>query len=178
MDPDILYLLWRDLFEDLGVNPEDDVDVDEIVALAFERKTGLRHLGSGVSRSVFEFGDGRVLKLSISPYLKYGANQCECGIWITEGATPAGSRWLAPVLDCASDGSWLIMERAEPASPSDVEPILTGPSSHSHELAGLGVEDWRHHGQWGRIRGDLKLVDYGSCQRRYELESIKRKLKR
>lgn len=61
-------------------------------------------------------------------------------------------RWLCPVLACADDGSWLVMQRAEidhnekrvPQHPPAVR-----------KLKDTGAKNW------GRLAGQPVLVDYG-----------------
>ena len=67
-----------------------------------------RRLGRGVSRATYDLGDA-VLKLPHGQ-AERKHNLAEAKAWATAPADKR--RWLAPVLDCAPDGSWLIMAKA------------------------------------------------------------------
>lgn len=149
--------MWTRRLDEMRVDPSDEVEVEEIVAPSFAESTGLVHLGTGRSRSVFGLDEDRVIKLSIEPNNE--ANLFECTTWLRNKGDPDRARWLAPVLDCADDGTWLVMQRAQRAASEQVGRLLRSPKIH--DLHDLGVGDWRHVDQWGVLNGQLRLVDYG-----------------
>lgn len=131
-------------------------------AADFSAATGLRFVGSGLSRAVFELAPSAlavpaVLKLPLSDQ-GMADNQAECRLW---AETPERLQvWLAPVLDCAEDGSWLVMEKAEPLTHEQWERMWQ--SAAEDAMAVLGIGDYDSAEQWGRIGRDLVLVDYGA----------------
>jgi hypothetical protein len=155
---DSLWEHWRSLFHELGVDDSDEFDVEEIVGPAFEKQTGLTMIGAGTTRAVFDVGDNMVLKLPTAD--GYVANKIECARWLAFANVPEG-KWLAPVLACDANGRWLVQHKAKTMPRSDLETLLTT-TAMPHELAKLGIEDFRTTMQWGKIAGHPVLLDYGT----------------
>lgn len=157
MTPDELFETWLSLSETLGVALDGDFEVEEELVPAFTRETGMDLLGCGVTRCVFALDEDRVIKLGADE--TWQANIFECQFWLQNKDDPARAKWLAPVLDCADDGSWLVMQRAEPVDRRCVSELISGPDRY--ELYGW-AQDWMHPMQWGELPdGRMVLVDYG-----------------
>jgi ribosomal protein S18 acetylase RimI-like enzyme len=115
---------------------------------------GLRSIGYGTQREVFELSPDEVLKVEYRPDdsdENLHENEVETLAW--ERASDEQARYLCPVL-AAGDG-WIVMRRAEdfdPGSPHDErewEPLERISPTDACEL------------NVGRIDGRLVLVDYG-----------------
>lgn len=102
-------------------------------------------IGKGAHREVYEDSQG-VVKIA----RKGGGmarNKWEYEIW--QLAVEKGySEYLVPVIDCAEDGKWLIMERAEPTKErGEVQKWM---------------QDANKAANWGVHEGKTKLLDYGN----------------
>ena len=122
---------------------------------AWAEENGLDgHLGSGKHRSVFAVPEG-ALKFEDVGTLKnkyprnHVSNLAEAKAW--DEATPAMRRALVPVLAHAEDGSWLLMERAEPLKKA--EPF----SPEIIAIAQCGLTDLIRDNR----STDGRLLDYG-----------------
>ena len=157
-DPDDLWTVWNDIFEELELDWTDEWDAEETAAPEFTRRTGLTLVGAGNGRVVFAYGPGRVLKLAYA----HGEqdNRLECNRWVQ--STPTDRRWLAPVLACGPDGEWLIMARAEPLTERQKEAVRRG--RLEPVVQRLGLDDLRAPMNWGQIRGRMVAIDYGVDQ--------------
>ena len=74
---------------------------------------GLRPIGEGTGRLVFDVGDNRVLKLAkTTQAYKYNANEHK----LFHCNEQLGRKYLAQVLENAPDFSWIVMEKVQPVS--------------------------------------------------------------
>jgi len=93
---------------------------DDLVAAlkAWGTAQGIAYLGQGARRTVFDLGNGTVVKF---PGHKRGAynNQIEAAVWAD--APPSVRRWLVPVLGTDSAGAWLLMPFVEAAAAGGTE---------------------------------------------------------
>lgn len=158
VDPDELFNTWLDLAEEHRIHLDGDLDVEVVLAPIFAEFTGLAFLGCGTTRCVFALDDRSVIKLANDE--DWSPNLFECQFWLESHEKPDVRKWLAPVIDCADDGSWLIMERTTPAEYKDVRDLVHS-SRTGHEIRSF-AQDWHAYFQWGRT-GDGRLVlhDYG-----------------
>ena len=114
--------------------------------------TSANYLGAGVTRRVYDLGDGTVLKVNKNRQSYYGDCASEARAWEELRDDEAGEH-LAPVLAVASDGTWLVMVKAE----SDGY-RLDGKARRILERAGI---DDLHPGNIGKLSdGRLVAIDY------------------
>lgn len=73
---------------------------------------GLKQLGAGTSRTVYELGSSKVLKVANDVK---GLKQNE--LELTAGRDPTAERILAGVLNSADDFSWVVSEKVTPLDP-------------------------------------------------------------
>jgi hypothetical protein len=154
---------WGQVFEDLELDWSEEWDALDEAAPEFSRRTGFPFLGGGNTRMVFALDDRTVLKLAYMGDSGAEANLHECEVWAEWSvAEPEESRrWLAPVVDCASGGEWLVMERAAAVTRDEVPPLNWG-SVADQALGRMGIADAAGGAQWGRLSdGRVVLVDYG-----------------
>jgi len=116
---------------------------------------GLEYLGSGQQRMVVGVPEG-ALKLTYGsdPSRFRRANLNESRIWHL--APPTLRERLVPVLDVASDSSWLLMERVK-IWPEDVRLSDTIGRAELSRLSACGLLDLHA----GNFDVDGRLVDYG-----------------
>lgn len=133
---ELLALLWD---EPLGTNG----------LQAFAKRYGVRLLGRGISRVVFEVPSG-ALKIEPDP-VPYGQNENEARIW--NEAPPSIRRFLVPVLAASDDGRWLLMEKVQAGRPPSNERL----AEMSEVLAACGLPDVSDD----NTTTDGRVLDYG-----------------
>lgn len=101
-------------------------------------------LGSGVTRKVWDLGDGQVVKIG-SPV----ANETEVIRWVT--AIPELRKGLCPVIDWADNYEWIIMRKADTHAHANLWDLP--------EVARRNIADL-HGGNIAMLDGRPVVIDY------------------
>lgn len=154
------------------VSDSDIIVSDETL---YSLQSQLRKLGQGVSRKVFDLGDGTVLKVCINPDSFAGNNLSEWQTW----QRVKGTEWEEHFSECiavSETGEWLIQRAIE----SPFEDVSHDQWSEWYRTIGkrigaeLGIGDL-HPGNVGiDIYGNVKVIDYaygGNCDLDWLAES-------
>lgn len=125
----------------------------------YDLERSLPKLGQGVSRRVYDLGDGTVLKVGTGSDFA-GTNLSEAEQW----RKVEGTQWeehFAEVLAVADDGSWLIMRAVERTFVNDRSAWSEWYREVGSELThSLKVGDL-HYGNVGvTVQGQIKVIDY------------------
>lgn len=116
-----------------------------------------RRLGRGC-RFVYEYGVAAVIKFGCPlDSLTGGQNLAEAARWQSVKDTPL-ARFFVPVLDYAADGSWLIMDRAQPLMPHEYPRLR----AFVEMVAEYGIrEEDPQTDNTGTYQGRTAFLDYG-----------------
>ena len=144
----------------------------------------LAHIGSGVGRDVYKLNPNQVIKVARCD-LGYSQNASECDVFDTYG----GLGLFNEITRSSKCYLWVIQPLAEPLKSNDddfhnivdlVQHIEQSKEYSTddmflHKLYDFLVrtewkylQDIRKHDSWGRVNGELKLIDYGMNNEAYE----------
>ncbi len=146
-------------------------DPDDLREACSEARSAgtLKHLGDGAYRAVYSLGDGNVLKVPGGSWSEdaQGCNLREADIWAAVQESPI-AEWLAPVIACAEDGSWLIMQEALGGTtrdrPASGQPAIKSVTKSAPLRDGRRLfADDLHSGNVGLTsKGRPVIIDYGN----------------
>lgn len=125
-----------------------------------ELRSELRRLGAGVSRTVYDLGDGTVLKVCHDQHSHAGNNLSEWEMW----QKVQGTEWEIHFAECiavSDDGSWLIQRAIDQTFESDHVAWSEWYREIGADLsAELHLGDL-HYGNVGTtVQGQVKIIDY------------------
>ncbi len=120
------------------------------VILLGEGRKGRTLLGCGHHRSVWVNPDNPTQAIKLCHRLNNGEpNQKEWDIYHNAGADIR--QWLARPIEISDDGVWMIVERVKAVKKKEV----TVPN-----IIKTIFRDCKKSANWGRVNGEIKLVDY------------------
>ncbi len=112
------------------------------------REKAGKFLGKGKLRNVYEHKDNPEWAIKISHRPTGGKNKKEHWLW--HNAPPHIKKWLVPVIDISECGQFLVVEKGEPVTQSEV------PKFRQWD----GFRDTKKALNWVRIKGKVLLADY------------------
>lgn len=120
----------------------------------------LTRLGAGISRTVYDLGDGTVLKIQKGGNEYAGGNLSEFAAW----QAIKGTEWEIHFAECiavSDDGSWLIQRAIDETFAQRTDEWNIWWQEIGEEIGTtLGIGDL-HYGNVGTtVQGDIKIIDY------------------
>ncbi|KKK96577.1 hypothetical protein LCGC14_2661390, partial [marine sediment metagenome] len=129
------------------------------------RDLGLPFIGGGATRTIYDLGDGNVLKVAINrsaPSLNgLKSNMREAKVW-AQAANTDDSQFFAPIIAACPDGSWVIQEKANCGYSEDYDYKDRDAARAVAKKAPYKVHDL-HEANFGVIEGRVVIIDYASA---------------
>jgi len=155
------YKELENIIDNLDLDFSDSSFAEELISRA--EHAGIKSLGSGGTRIVFDIGGGMVAKFDYQS-IEGGNNYNEIDIY-REMKRAGLDHFLVPIRGMILDGRIILMDKAEPVPKKRMKELTNKIiPSFKDEIESIGViiEDCDFAFNWGLHEGSIKLLDYGT----------------